>query len=242
MRYVSWFSCGAASAVSSKLLLAAHPDALIVRCVVVNEHADNDRFAKECETWFGKEVINIRSEKYEDCWQVWKERRYLNGPAGALCTVEMKKKVRQNFQLPDDVQAFGFTADEKDRANRFIENNLEVNAVFPLIGTACSKDDCFKILMNANIDLPEMYRLGYNNANCVGCVKGGKGYWNKIRIDFPETFNRMSEQEETLGASCINGTFLKDLDPTSGRHKSIELPECGLTCEPPRRNRLEDLW
>lgn len=35
-----------------------------------------------------------------------------------------------------------------------------------------------------------MYDLGYANNNCIGCVKGGIGYWNKIRIDFPEESDR----------------------------------------------------
>ena len=42
------------------------------------------------------------------------------------------------------------------------------------------------LIERAGLRLPEMYRLGYANANCVGCVKGGAGYWNKIRRDFPE--------------------------------------------------------
>ncbi len=35
-----------------------------------------------------------------------------------------------------------------------------------------------------------MYDLGYPNNNCIGCVKGGMGYWNKIRKDFPEVFQK----------------------------------------------------
>ncbi len=33
-----------------------------------------------------------------------------------------------------------------------------------------------------------MYRLGYVNNNWVGGWKGGMGYWNKIRVDFPDVF------------------------------------------------------
>ena len=51
-RLVVWFSCGAASAVAAKLCLAKHRgeyDIEIARCVVANEHQDNDRFASDCE-------------------------------------------------------------------------------------------------------------------------------------------------------------------------------------------------
>ena len=76
-----------------------------------------------------------------------------------------------------------------------------------------------------------MYRLGYTNANCIGCVKGGKGYWNKIREDFPEIFKQTAELERKAGHSCINGVFLDELKKGEGRHESLTLPECGVTCE-----------
>ena len=231
-RIISWFSCGAASAVATKLTLERAPkDTQIVRCVLDNEHKDNTRFARDCEEWFGKKIIEIRSSKYKDCWDVWRKRRFLNSPAGALCTVELKKKVRQEFQRDSDIQVFGFTYEERERAKRFRENNLEVLARFPLIGLKYSKEDCFKILSDQVILLPAMYRLGYRNANCVGCVKGGMGYWNKIREDFPEVFKEMAELEREIGRSCIKGVFLDELDPKAGRHQSLELPECGLFCQ-----------
>ena len=68
-----------------------------------------------------------------------------------------------------------------------------------------------RIISEAGIELPAMYRLGYSNNNCVGCVKGGMGYWNKIRKDFPDIFQRTVELENKAGHSCIKGKFLKDL-------------------------------
>jgi hypothetical protein len=76
-----------------------------------------------------------------------------------------------------------------------------------------------------------MYDLGYHNNNCVGCVKGGKGYWNKIRIDFPEVFAARAKMERDIGRSCINGTFLDELDPEAGRKEGPIVPECGADCE-----------
>lgn len=229
-RCVVWFSCGAASAVAARLTLDERPDAVVARCVVTNEHPDNDRFAIDVRLWLGVPIVNLVSKKYADCWDVWMKRRYLNGPAGALCTVEMKKKVRQDFSLPDDVHVFGFTAEEKDRAERFQMNNPEVTARFPLIERGVSKADCYRIIEAAGLKLPAMYRMGYHNANCVGCVKGGAGYWNKIRRDFPAVFSRMAALEDWLDATVLNGTKLRDLPPDAGRHSDLELPECGLFC------------
>lgn len=225
-RVVAWFSCGAASAVAAKLV----PNAIVARCVVTNEHPDNDRFAADVAKWLGRDVIELRSDKYDDCWELWRKRRYLNGPSGALCTVEMKKLVRRKFSRANDVHVFGFTSEENNRASIFQKNNPEVEARFPLIEKGLTKAHCFQMIVDADIELPMMYRLGYHNANCVGCVKGGAGYWNKIRRDFPEVFARMSAMEEEIGASCIKGQPLATLPPNAGRHSDLELPDCGLFC------------
>jgi len=227
-RVVCWFSCGAASAVATKLMLEKDP--VIAYCHVANEHPDNLRFLHDCESWLGKDITIISSTKYRDCWQVWEEVRYLNGPIGARCTTEMKKKVRREFSQHDDLQVFGFTSEEEHRALRFEKNNPEVRCAFPLIEQKLTKAACLEWITYEGLQLPAMYRLGYHNANCIGCVKGGMGYWNKIRKDFPETFSRMALLERKIGASCMNGIYLDELDPERGHKSDLDLPECGLFC------------
>lgn len=124
-RTVVWYSCGAASAVAAKLTLEQYPDALIVCCVIPSEHPDNERFMKDCEKWYGKEIIKLKSDKYKDPWDVFEKTRYLVGPYGARCTTELKKIVRQKFQKLSDRQVFGFTSEESDRADRFRTQNPE---------------------------------------------------------------------------------------------------------------------
>jgi 3'-phosphoadenosine 5'-phosphosulfate sulfotransferase (PAPS reductase)/FAD synthetase len=96
-KIVCWFSCGAASAVATKLALAEHPDAVVAYQDTGMEHPDNVRFLKDCEAWFGKEVKVLKSERYQDAWEVWEHRRYLAGVAGAPCTGELKRKVAEDF-------------------------------------------------------------------------------------------------------------------------------------------------
>ena len=76
-----------------------------------------------------------------------------------------------------------------------------------------------------------MYELGYGNNNCIGCVKGGMGYWNKIRRDFPDAFAKMAAAEREIGRSCIKSTFLDELDPNAGREQQMIMPDCGNFCE-----------
>jgi hypothetical protein len=76
-----------------------------------------------------------------------------------------------------------------------------------------------------------MYKLGYGNNNCIGCVKGGKGYWNKIRRDFPDYFERMAEAERQVGNSCIRGVYLDELESNEGAQQKFIMPDCGNFCD-----------
>jgi len=242
-RIVSWFSCGVTSAIATKRTIEKYQDKypiVIAYCNTHSEHPDNMRFASECAEWFDIPITVLSSEGYYDIWDVFEKTRWLNGIEGARCSQELKKKVRQNFEdLEHDIQIFGFDIDEEKRAKKFKKNNPEVTAEFPLIDLSISKSDCIVEIQSVGIELPIMYKLGYKNNNCIGCVKGAKGYWNKIRKDFPDTFDRMAKKERELNhALNITGTkkrgykhiFLDELPENAGRYKS-ELPiQCGLFC------------
>lgn len=231
-RVVCWFSAGAASAVAAKLALQQHDreNVVIARIPLTSEHPDNDRFAADCQRWFNHPIIELKSTRYKDVWEVWEKRRFLVGPKGALCTTEMKKMVRHEFQLADDIQVFGYTAEEQDRADRFRDQNFEVILQTPLIEAGLKKADCLAMIERVGIDLPAMYLLGYQNNNCIGCVKGGMGYWNKIRVDFPATFDRMAKLEREIGRSVTKGVFLDELDPGRGVYQDEADIECSLLC------------
>lgn len=215
--------------------MLAEGDAVLVYCDPGSEHPDNERFIADCERWCGQSVVRLHSTKYRDTWDVWTKRRFLNSPAGALCTVELKKKLRQAFQEPDDVQVFGYGADEQQRADRFREQNIEVNLRTPLIERGLTHADCLAMVERAGIELPAMYLLGFGHANCVGCVKAsGMGYWNKIRTEFPLTFLRMAALERDIGHSVVKDTngpvWLDELDPGRGNFDEEPKIDCSLLC------------
>ena len=87
------------------------------------------------------------------------------------------------------------------------------------------------MLQNAGIDLPEMYKLGYLNNNCIGCVKGGMGYWNKIRVDFPEQFDRMAKLERFKKQTIFKDRYLDELKPTDGNYPQEPDIECSIFCQ-----------
>lgn len=238
MRKLVWFSCGAASAVAAKLAVEKYPDCEVLYCdTLAYEHPDNRRFLNDVSRWIGKDIKILKSDKYRDIYDVFEKTGWLIGVGGARCTTELKKNVRKQYEYPDDLHIFGLTADETKRIERFEDQNSDTNVEWVL--SEVTKDECYQILMRAGIELPMMYKLGYNNNNCIGCVKGQSGYWNKIRVDFPETFDRMSKLERRMnvainksyaGDGMRKRVFLDELDPKAGRGVPLPNIECGAIC------------
>jgi hypothetical protein len=231
-RILGWYSHGITSGVMAKLLVSQYPDCEIVNCssTMRNEHPDNARFMSKMEEWTGKKFIQLYSEKYYDIFDVFDKTGWLVGVGGARCTQELKRNVREKYQNVGDIHCFGMTAEEPQRVERFKRDNPELYLMFPLVDAGLTKQDCLNMVMRAGIALPAMYLLGYKNNNCIGCVKGGKGYWNKIRIDFPEYFLRMAQTERKMGVHILKDCYLDELDPTAGNYQSEYEIECGVTC------------
>ena len=239
-RVISWFSCGAASAYATYLASLKYPAQGFeaVYCRVVEEHPDNMRFLEEYSEVTGIPIKIIGDEKF-DCsiYRVFRSRKFIKGPLGAPCTMILKKWQRQDYERWDDTQVFGYTSEEGGRIDRFIDANNEVDADFILHDSGKDKKSCIDFVKSLGIELPPMYKLGYSNNNCIGCVKGGMGYWNAIREDFPEAFQKMSRLEREIGHAVNkdkNGpVYLDTLEVGRGNFKRDMPGDCGFTCESP---------
>jgi len=237
-RVVAWYSDGAASAVAAKLAIEKYGSRVqVVKCDTTNdEHPDNVRFRKDVERWLGSEVQLIRSKKYDGIDDVFEKTRYMAGIAGARCTTELKKMVRESYQLPDDVHVFGYTLEESKRAKRFEKNHPELECDWILIDQFVRKQDCHDILSRAGISRPQMYELGFEHNNCIGCVKAASpGYWQKIRDHFPEVFNRRAAQSRDINARLVKikgkRVFLDELPIDYGREQPDGDIDCGPFCQ-----------
>lgn len=238
---VVWFSCGAASAAALKLTVEryGHENVRAVNFPIAEEHSDNQRFLRDVERWVGMKVETYTAKRYPtgSAVDVWDHRGGMSFPNGAPCTVHLKKQARQEWvkDHEPDWHVLGFTADERRRHERFIQT--EVPNVLPvLIEAGMTKDDCASLLMLAQVRLPEIYRHGFPNANCIGCVKAtSPTYWNLVRREFPEEFKQRAEQSRRLGARLVRvkgrRIFLDELDPETRGKPLKSLPDCGIFCE-----------
>jgi 3'-phosphoadenosine 5'-phosphosulfate sulfotransferase (PAPS reductase)/FAD synthetase len=236
VRTLCWFSCGAASAVATRLVLRDTPDALIVYCETGSEHPDNKRFMADCVRWFNAPIQSIKSDVFEDTWHVWEKTRWLAGINGARCTTALKVEPRLAFQRPSDIHVFGYTADAADaaRATRLRENYPELTIRAPLIDRGIQKDACLAMVESAGIALPPLYALGFHNNNCIPCVKAtSPDYWALVRKTFPEQFDRMAKLARELDVRLcrINGerAFIDDIPLDQPTTNPIQ-PSCDFLC------------
>lgn len=207
-RLVCWYSSGTASLVAAKKAIEMQPrlypdHEVVVAKIHLESEYQEPRLDTMAAEWLGVPITTLRNESYgASVDTVIEKTRYMSGSRGARCTTELKKNVRKEWQRPDDVHVFGMTADEEGRIDRILDAEPELEMLSPLIELGLTKKDCFQVQADAGLPLATMYKLGYHNNNCIGCVKAtGAGYWNKIRKDFPAVFERRSRQEYLLNVA-----------------------------------------
>lgn len=173
----------------------------------------------------GFPVTVLRDEKYgASTDEVWRRNRFMKGLNGAPCSRILKRELLAKAARPGDINVIGFTREEEDRFDDLRDHSPGITYTAPLIDRGLDKGDCLAIVADAGIELPYMYRAGYDNANCIGCPKGGQNYWQRIRRDFPARFAKILAIQAEIGSGAYFLRFRKG--PRKGERMGLhELPE-----------------
>ena len=230
---VCWISAGVSSFIAGYLERDTIDKFIYID--IEDQHQDSMRFIKDCEKVLGKEIEILQSpyKSVEDAIRAAGIIR--NARTGFYpCTNWLKKRIRKEWEYEhidyDVTYVWGFDCNEKNRADALVETMFEFTHCFPLIDKDITKQEAHGMCERLGVHRPAMYDLGYNNNNCIGCVKGGMGYWNKIRVDFPGVFENRSKLERDIGSSILKECYLDELDPDRGR-MSEEIPiDCSIMC------------
>lgn len=236
---VAWLSAGVSSFIAAYLIKDEIDEFYYID--IDDQHPDSVRFIKDCEKLLGKPIKILKDQVYSGSVN---NAIKAFGQIGNLrtgffpCTNWLKKRVRKEqfeyYHQNDEITyvwGMDCSAHERARAERIIEAQPQFNHRFPLIEKNLTKQDCHGMARRLGLKRPLMYDLGYQNNNCIGCVKGGMGYWNKIRKDFPEVFAKRAKMERDLNTHCLKECFLDELDPNRGNAEEEIMEECGIFCE-----------
>lgn len=208
---------------------------------VADQHPDSMRFIKDCEKAIEKKITVLRSTEYRNVEDCIRTAGFIGNYRTGInpCTNWLKKRIRKEWESRhtdcEITYVWGFDLDEQNRADRMIESMSQFNHEFPLIDKKLTKEEVHGLFERTfDFARPKMYELGYSNNNCVGCVKGGMGYWNRIRKDFPGVFESRAKLERLVGQSMLKDksgpVYLDELDPNRGNMNTEIMPECGIMC------------
>lgn len=229
---VCWISAGVSSFIAGYLEKETIDKFLYID--IDDQHPDSMRFINDCERVLEKEIEILKSP-YGSVENTIKTARVIRLQGGfAPCTNWLKKRVRKEWEYEykdyELTYVWGMDIDEKDRAERLENTMTNFNHCFPLIDRGLSKQDTHGICDRLGVKRPIMYDLGYNNNNCIGCIKGGMGYWNKIRVDFPDVFESRARLEREIGHSILKECYLDELEPNRGRASKEIMQDCNIFC------------
>jgi hypothetical protein len=237
---IGWFSTGVDSFVACYLANKEKPLDLIIYTHVNDQDIDSLRFLHDCEQALNKKILLLQDTRYNASVDyVCRSYGLIRLPSGfAVCTRELKRRVREEFEktidLDNTTYVWGFNCTEKDRITANRGYSLAKENEYPLLDKLIDKKSSHAICAKLGIKRPRMYDMGYQNNNCKGCIKGGMGYWNRIRRDFPDTFRSRAKLERDVGYSILKDDnskiFLDELDPKRGRFED-DIPQyCDLFC------------
>ena len=237
---VCWMSAGVSSFIAGYLERDTIDKYIYID--IDDQHPDSMRFIKDCEKALSKEIEILKSPygSVENAVRAFGHYRIVR-TGFAPCTAWLKKRVRKEWEQAhakyDITYVWGMDSNEKHRADNLVDTMIEFEHCFPLIERELTKEQAHGMCESLGVKRPLMYDLGYNNNNCIGCVKGGMGYWNKIRVDFPEVFKSRAKLERELNDRILKECFLDELDESRGRMSDEISTECDIFC---MLNLLED--
>lgn len=165
------------------------------------EHSDLYRFNNELEEKLDiKITIDCDGRSPE---QIFYDQKILGSNRTPICSKILKAEMLQKFVKPGDTVYFGIDHQEIQRAARItpIYERLGCKVVFPLLDNFIFKPKAFEIIKELQIEIPQMYKDGFEHNNCSGgCVRAGKRQWISLLKTYPEVYadRERIEQEFTV--------------------------------------------
>lgn len=153
------------------------------------EHPDLYRFNSDLE-----KALNLKITV--DCdgrtpEQVFYDQKMLGSNRTPICSKSLKAEMLQKFVCPGDTVYFGIDHQEIHRAARItpIYEKLGCKVKFPLIDNYIFKPNAFEIIKDMGIEIPKMYKDGFEHNNCSGgCVRAGVRQWISLLKTYPDIY------------------------------------------------------
>lgn len=202
MHHIVFYSTGISSWFVTKILIAKHNNVLCVFADTKLEHESNYRFLEQSVQQLGCKLIHLQDGR--DIFQLWRDKKAIANNRMPFCSIELKSKVckkyiADNFSPGNCILYFGISNDEEKRTAKIEANWHPYGCEFPLLNLDISKSAMIKLAESEGLEIPLMYKLGFNHANCSGaCVRAGKKQWLVLIEKLPEVYQQWELEEEKM--------------------------------------------
>lgn len=198
---------------------------------VKEEHPDTYRFIREMSLALQHEVHDFSDGR--SVTEVFYDQNAIANNRMAFCSRILKTEQRDKYfkylranGVTEIINVVGFSAIEEQRVQRATARaeSSGYSVRFPVIEENVSKQDCADWCISKGVRPSEMY-LWSEHANCVGCVRGGKAYWLKVKENEPEIFEKRALLEEEFGHTILKDMSLREL-AVVGLKRPVKQREC----------------
>ena len=157
----------------------------------------------------------------------------------AFCSRILKAEQRDRYfhelrviGVTEIVNVLGFSGIEWRRIQRATMRAEQAGYTcrFPVKELGLTKQQCADWCVSLGVRPPRMYAWS-EHANCVGCRRGGKAYWLKVKENRPDVFEIEKARESAWGHTFLKDTSLAQLEVTGlkrpvRQRESIDIGPC----------------
>lgn len=192
----------------------------------VGEDPDTLRFRDEAAANLGVPLVNLRDGR--DIWDVFWEHSWLGNSHLAHCSWDLKTTPAREWMdtnaAPGATVLVGIDITDIHRLPAIKERWAPYPVAAPLAEwkPPLWKPQLTRHLAELGIKPSRLYELGFEHANCVGCVKGGIGHWLRVLIVFPERFAYAEQREREFRTAHGDVAILEDRRGGGRRPMSLE--------------------
>ena len=212
-RHIVCLSGGVASAVVAKWVKENIKEEIVYYFNDVKwEHPDLYRFNRDLEKELDIKIFVDSDGRNPE--QVFYDQKMLGSNRTPLCSKVLKAERLQTFVKAGDTLYFGIDESEIHRAARItpIYERFGCKCVFPMIDNNISKEQAFQTIKDLGIELPQMYKDGFEHNNCYGgCVRAGQKQWKLLLRLYPDVYAERERVEKEF--SDWNNKRRSEKDP-----------------------------
>ena len=152
-------------------------------------------FLEILESYLGKEIVRIGSEKPFEHW-LKVNNDYLPSPRQRWCTVKLKLQPFEQFVGDDPVISYiGIRADE--HRDGYISSKPTIKAVFPFKEDELVRADIYQLL-EETVGVPKYYEWR-SRSGCFFCFFQRRDEWLGLKRRHPDLFEKAKEIEKKSG-------------------------------------------